>query len=152
MKATLLAVVAMFFYALFQTIVDRHLRQISPVVNVAFPYVGVMLVALPMVLLREPLRLDLVMPQSSSQWRFIILCGMLLFFADLCLYSAYHSGGSLISVTTCSLLVPVLASLIKYAGGGGVPTTRQFLGWALTAIGVILVSEPLMPSEVPKIP
>ncbi len=129
MKSSLYAVAAMFLYAVQNVIIERKLTHLSPITFLVFFYIGTGTMIITAVIFRQPLGLHLTMP-APHLWWIIALCGVLLFFADYCFFSAYHSGGSLMAVTTIVILLPVFASFIKWGLGGGMPGTRQFLAWA----------------------
>ncbi|MDD5252147.1 MAG: EamA family transporter [Patescibacteria group bacterium] len=141
MSALRFVLLAVLFYAIQNVILERRLAQISPAVIVLFSGVQLAVMAGLVIVFREQFGMkELVWP---SGWKVAILLGTaaLLFLADFCYVSAYNAGGRVALVTTCVTLVPVAASLINAATGGGWPSLRQWLGCTLAVAAVILVKK-----------
>lgn len=140
MKPAFYMLVAVTFYASQNVIIERKLAKISPVANIVFFYIGVLALAGTLVVFRKQWGLNLTMPQNSHVWM-LILCGVMLFIADYFLFSAYHSGGSLATVTIVGALFPAIASIIQAVSGGGLPTVRELIAWIFAVIAVVLLSK-----------
>lgn len=141
MKAVLFAIAATFFYALQNVIVERKLSNVQPLVNMMFFSGTIFLLSLLTCGVKNLIGFQANIP-DSAQILTIVFVGVILFFADYCFFSAYNSGGSLIIITTLVVLLPVIASFIKYASTGeGVPSTNQLLGWMFAAVAVFLVTK-----------
>lgn len=140
MKTALFATGAMLFYAAGSIIIDQKLRQVSPFATMLFYALGVSTVAALGLLAQRQSGMALTMPQGNQYWLLVALAAAIVV-ADFCYFSAYTSGGSLIMVTTLVVLLPVFASLIKFALGGGLPSLAQLIGWLFAAVAVFLVSK-----------
>lgn len=140
MKSVLLAIIALILCAVQNTIIERKLSQISPLVYMALSQSIIFTLSLSGLFFYHKLDPNIIMPQGNQYW-FLAICGILIFFSGLCFFGAYHSGGSLIVVATILSLVPIVASLIKFAAGGGLPNGNQLLGWLFALIAVILISK-----------
>ncbi len=139
MKPLHLAIVAVFFYSILNVMIDRYLSNISPIAMIAVYHLVVLAIALPLVLFRSRLGLEMKMP-GKKEYVILAVYALVLIAADFCYFSAYNKGGSLATLTTIVILVPAFAVLIKFFLGGGFPSKIQLLGWAFAAVGVILVS------------
>lgn len=139
-KAPLFALTAIFFYATSNVLVDKHLKDISPIINVAVFCISILALALPCILMARMTGQFLVSP-NREQIGIIVVCGCLTFFADYCYFKAYNSNGNLIMITTITALFPVIASVMKAALGGGWPTAHQFFGTVLAVAAILLVSK-----------
>lgn len=137
MKGLCFALVALFLYAIANTIIERKLSQISPLASSSCFYLGLILISAPLVLFRKNLGMELAMPQSQHFW-LLVVCGALFFFADLCWFQAYHTGGKLEVITAAFLAFPLFTSLIKAVSDGTHPTKSDALSWAIVAIGLIV--------------
>lgn len=70
-----------------------------------------------------------------------LAAGAVYFFADYCYLAAYANGGSLMSVTTVAIMLPVFASLVKFAWTRDLPNGWQITGYALAIAAVTLVAK-----------
>ncbi|MBI2579992.1 MAG: hypothetical protein HYW27_03760 [Candidatus Aenigmarchaeota archaeon] len=139
MKPGAFVVVTMLLYAIMNVVVERKLAGNYPAANMVFFYAAVFLLSAGWLLASVKFGVNVKMPETG-QWKVIGMCGAMLFFADLCFFSAYYFGASVATVSTISILFPVFASAIKFASGGGMPTTSQITGMAFAAIAVYLTT------------
>src|SRR5689334_75202 len=121
-----LAVLAIFFYAVQNVVLDRKLvgetadpRLTSVTMMLFIPAMLCMLV-LPFFLATWMRGHAIVLPQGN-QWGWVFAATACLFIADLCYFSAYASNVSVTAITTTSALLPVFASLVSVATGGKAP-------------------------------
>jgi drug/metabolite transporter (DMT)-like permease len=70
-----------------------------------------------------------------------IVLGLIFTAADYCYVGAYTNGGKLLTITSITLLVPVLASLIKFWLTKQTPNAWQVSGYVLAALAVALVAK-----------
>lgn len=140
MKTILYALFAVALYASQNTILERKLAYVSPLIGMICWYLGILVIAVPLVLFRNQLGMAITMPQPSHYW-LMAMVGVMLFFADFAFLSAYHGGGSVAQVATIVALFPAIAVLIKFLIGGGTPSLSQAIGLALVPLVVYLVSK-----------
>ena len=140
MKAISLAIAALILCSVQNIIIERKLANISPLVYMALSQLVILSLALSTLFFYRKLDPNLTMPQGNQYW-FLAICGVLIFFSGLCFFGAYHSGGSLIIITTILSLIPLLASFLKFSMGGGSPSGTQILGYFFALIAVILISK-----------
>lgn len=126
------AIVAMVLFSIFNTLIERKIKNVSPLMTMAIVYTTTLFLTLISFSPRNP---AITFPHGW-QWVIAILCGVMLFTADYFFYTAYHTGGSLVMVTVILALVPVCSVIISYPFGGSVPSLRQFAA-ALMAIGAV---------------
>lgn len=78
---------------------------------------------------------------DTEQIGFILLIGVVYFFADTSFVSAYTvAGGNVLTITTIVIMFPLFAALIKYFFTASLPNIYQLGGYALGAIAVWLMS------------
>jgi len=70
-----------------------------------------------------------------------IMLGLIYTIGDYFFISAYTSGGDVVTITCITILIPVVASLIKFGITKSVPNLWQVSGYVLAAGGVILVAK-----------
>ena len=71
----------------------------------------------------------------------MIVLGLIFTVADYCYVGAYNQGGTLLTITSIMLLVPVLASLIKFGLTKQAPNLWLVGGYLLAAGAVALVAK-----------
>lgn len=141
MKSVLFAVIAIFLYALSNVVVEQKISRVPPIINMVIFSGAVFFLSLLTCLFRSTLGVQAVLP-DSSQLTAVIFCGLIFFFADFCFFSAYNHGGSLVIITTLTVLLPVFASFIKFVStGDGLPSPAQILGWLFAVLAVFLVAK-----------
>lgn len=140
MKASWFAIAALFMYSLQNVIIERKLANLTPISILVFFYTGIITLTVAALVFRQPLGLQFAWPAQNLWWT-IAICAVLLLLADYFYFSAYHAGGSIMTITTLVVLVPVFASFIKFVSGGGAPSGRQLVGWTLAAASVLLVTK-----------
>ena len=70
-----------------------------------------------------------------------IVLGLIYTAGDYFFVSAYTNGGDVVTITCITILIPVVASLIKFGVTKDLPNLWQVSGYALAAGGVILVAK-----------
>ena len=70
-----------------------------------------------------------------------IMLGLIYTIGDYFFVSAYTSGGDVVTITCITILIPVVASLIKFGITKNIPNLWQVSGYLLAAGGVILVAK-----------
>ena|SRR5215471_16564806 len=69
-----------------------------------------------------------------------IALGLICAAGDYFFVSAYTNGGDVVTITCITILIPVVASLMKFGITKQLPNLWQVSGYVLTAVGVILVA------------
>ena len=70
-----------------------------------------------------------------------VVLGLIYATGDYFFVSAYAKGGDVITITCITILIPVIASLMKFSITKQLPNTWQVSGYVLAAVGVILVAK-----------
>jgi len=70
-----------------------------------------------------------------------IVLGLIYTAGDYFFVSAYTSGGDVITITCITILIPVIASLLKFGITQQLPNLWQVSGYLLAAAGVFLVAK-----------
>ena len=70
-----------------------------------------------------------------------IVLGLIYTVGDYFFVSAYTNGGDVVTITCITILIPVIASLIKFGVTKNLPNLWQVSGYILAAGGVILVAK-----------
>jgi drug/metabolite transporter (DMT)-like permease len=79
------------------------------------------------------------LPSANLFW-FLVLLGLCIFVANLCVTIGYNTSLSALTIMMLLLLVPVIAVFIRAIIVGGAPTLEQMAGYGFCAIGVWLVT------------
>jgi drug/metabolite transporter (DMT)-like permease len=79
---------------------------------------------------------------TTHAWLFALLCGFILFCANLCFYAAYSAGGSVTLVTTIICLLPFISAAISVLMGGKAPAMNEIIGAAIVFIGIVVLVYP----------
>jgi hypothetical protein len=138
MRGTFLALMGLVLYAIMAVIMDQKLRAFNPFAVLVGAYCVMSPLAIVGMLVMKSFQQALIMPTGSTVW-LILLLGLIYFFADASYIGAYSAGASLMVITTAVVLVPVLASTIKYLIAGGAPNIWQITGYITAAISVTLI-------------
>ena len=67
--------------------------------------------------------------------------GLIYTLGDYFFVSAYHHGGDLVTITCITVMIPVVASLIKFGITKNLPNLWQVSGYVLAAGAVLLVAK-----------
>ncbi len=140
-RPVLFTLIAVCLYAAQNVIIERRLSTVSPLVMMVYYYGTLLPIVVAVLCLNRPLGL-VVTTRTWSMVPFIAVAALLVFAADYCFFSAYHSGGSLQVISTIVALLPVVGSAMKFATGGGAPGPLQLAGMACAVLAVVLVSWP----------
>src|SRR5215470_10811469 len=70
-----------------------------------------------------------------------IVLGLIYTTGDYFFVSAYTSGGDVVTITCITVLIPVVASLLKFAITKSLPNLWQVSGYLLAAGAVVLVAK-----------
>lgn len=138
MKGIFLALMGLVFYAVMAVMMDLKLRSFNPFAVLVGAYCLMLPLAFVGMLVMKSTHPNLAMPTGSTIW-LVLFLGLVYFFADASYMGAYSAGASLMVITTAVVLVPVLASLLKYYLAGGTPNSWQIAGYITAAVSVILI-------------
>ena len=70
-----------------------------------------------------------------------IVLGLIYTAGDYFFVSAYTNGGDVVTITCITVLIPVVASLMKFGITKHVPNLWQVSGYLLAAVAVLLVAK-----------
>lgn len=140
MKAVLFCLISVFLCAIANIITQKKLTNISPFVSAGIVPLAQIIIVIPLVLIVKSSGTAQTLPQGNA-WLFVFAIGALYFFANLCFFSAYKSGITIMAATTMAILLPVFASIIKFGIDKSLPTTTQLVGYILAIAAVYLVNK-----------
>ncbi len=141
MKSVLLALGATFLYAIYNVVLEKRLAKISPLANVLFLIIGMLIAIVVALPFRSKLGVEFSNLPKGNDWLVIFMTGFLILLADLLFYQAYHSEGSLMTITPIVIMMPVFACVMKMLIDGTKPTIHHMIGWALAAGAVLVISQ-----------
>lgn len=131
---------ATLFYAIQNVVLDKHLRELSPLamsgiitgLTALLSWVSIMIFAARGVPISFP---------AGPAIGWALLCGVLVFLAEISYFNAYASGNtSAVAITTVVTLMPVFVALIKWIIGDGYPSGREILAVILALSAVLLLA------------
>ncbi|MDO8622215.1 MAG: EamA family transporter [bacterium] len=140
MKPVLLATVAMVLYAIQNVVIEQRLSRVSVTAILVICYA----IMLPLALARySMIRMagDAVAFPTGAVLVFTLVAGVTYFLADYSYIAAYTNGGTLMSVTTVAIMLPIFASIVKFAWARELPNGYQIAGYALAIIAIVLVGK-----------
>lgn len=140
MKPVFFSLVATVCYALCNVILELKLSKIN---NLTLMILYASIIWICAVVIRQLVKTDdpsFSFPTGSTLAVAIVL-GLIFTVADYCYVGAYNHGGTVLTVTSITLLIPVLASLIKFGLTRQAPNLWQVGGYLLAAAGVALVAK-----------
>ena len=70
-----------------------------------------------------------------------VVLGLIYTAGDYFFVSAYHKGGDVVTITCITVLIPVVASLLKFGITKQMPNLWQITGYVLAAGAVVLVAK-----------
>lgn len=142
-KALFYALSAITLYSIANVLLERRLAKISPLASTTCIYVGLLVLSMPLMALRNKLNLNLTMPETNQFW-LLAACGVLFFLADLMYFNAYRVGGTLEQIAIATVFYPFIATAIKTLSGGNTPTRSDVASWVLAGLAVVLaVKQPI---------
>lgn len=136
MRWSVWPIIAILLYASGNVILDRKLRDVPPL-SIVFIYGCALMVLSGGCGISA--RREIIIP-SHTQWLFLLLVSVCWFLADNCYFRAYHSGVSMLFVTTCVACMPAVSSLLSMCFGGKAPTWRHWAAWVLILSALLLVA------------
>ena len=138
MKPALLALGSMLCYAVINFLIEKNFSKYHSLTIVAV-YASVL--ALGALTVRALIKDEDQVYDFPTGLNMLILIsiGLIFLVGDYFLVSAYTCGGSIMTVTSISILVPVFGSILKYAFTKQLPNIWQFAGYGFAAVAVMLV-------------
>ena len=140
MKPVLFSLVATVCYALCSVLLELKLSKIN---NLTLMILYASIIWISAVVVRQMVKTDdpsFSFPTGSTLAVAIVL-GLIFTVADYCYVGAYNQGGTVLTITSITLLIPVLASLIKFGVTKQAPNLWQVSGYVLAAGAVVLVAK-----------
>jgi len=139
MKPILFALIATLLYAVCNVLLELKFSKLNPL-TLMIVYASVIWISA--VSMRQVMKTDdpsFSFPTGTLLAVAIVL-GLIYAVGDYFFVSAYTHGGDVVTITSITILIPVLASLIKFGITKQVPNLWQVSGYILAAGGVILVA------------
>lgn len=149
----LYALGAMLFYGLENSIIDKWLSDVNPLVSVLARSIVAVMILIPMLIRQRTDGVAMPGPQTTAAWNALIVICVLGVLADSLFFGAYTAGKNFsdsgINIGIMIILVPVFIAGWNVVLGGSRPTTQQVIGWAIIALGlwVALNGAPEKPAE-----
>ncbi len=137
MKPFFFSVLAMVFYALGNVIVESRFSKYNTLALMAC-YCSV--VAFAAFFMLQTTKISDVHFPVGKDLILVMILGLIFFFGDYFYIGAYTSGGSLLAITSITVMFPLVASLMKFFVSGGLPNIWQVSGYAAAIIAMILVA------------
>jgi hypothetical protein len=139
-RVTVYAFIAMALYALQNVLLEVRLAKYSALGLMVYWYFTLAPLALlgigAMYLSHQPVKMP-----SFADGGIAIAIGIMFFVADYFYISAYTGGGKLMAITTLTVMVPIIAQLIKMAWAGGSFNRYHVIGYVLAAAAVLLINK-----------
>jgi len=140
MKPILFALIATLFYAVCNVLLELKFSKLNPL-TLMIVYASVIWISA--VGMRQVMRTDDPSFSFPTGTLLAIAIGLGLIYAvgDYFFVSAYTHGGDVVTITSITILIPVVASLLKFGITKQVPNLWQVSGYILAAGGVVLVAK-----------
>lgn len=140
MKPVYLSLVATVCYAICNVMLELKLSKIN---NLTLMILYASIIWIAAALTRQLVKTDdpaFNFPVGSTLVLAIVL-GLIFTVADYCYVGAYNHGGTVLTITSITILIPVLASLMKLGLSKQAPNLWQVGGYVLAAGAVLLVAK-----------
>jgi drug/metabolite transporter (DMT)-like permease len=139
-KPIVFASAGMLFYALQNVIIEQKLAKYHVLSLLLYFYLAMLPLALAglgyLKITHQP-----ILAPTGNAILIALAVGAMFFVADLFYIGAYSAKGTLVTITTISILFPAVASIIKYVWVGGLPNRYQMIGYALAVLAVLCVTK-----------
>ncbi len=138
MKPVIYAVVALFLYATQNVVLEQKFSGYSTVTILLCLYA----VMLPTALIQLGFMHASGQTITAPNGVMIIVAlgvGLVYYFADYFFVGAYTHGGSVTTITTIVIMLPVFASIVKFFWVGGLPNGYQIGGYMLAVGSIFLI-------------
>jgi uncharacterized membrane protein len=140
MKPILFTLAATLFYAVYNVLLELKFARLNAL-TLMIVYASVIWIAAfgmrQLVKTNDP---SFSFPTGTMLFLAIGL-GLICAAGDYFFVSAYNSGGDVVTITCITLLIPVLASLMRFGVTKSLPNMWQVSGYVLAAGGVVLVAK-----------
>src|SRR5689334_2173425 len=140
MKPILFTLVATGCYAVCNVLLELRFSKLNPL-TVMILYASVIWISA--VGMRQMVKTDDPSFNFPTGTFLLLALGLGLLYAtgDWFFVSAYNKGGDVITITCITVLIPVVASLIKFGMTKSLPNAWQVSGYCLAAGAVVLVAK-----------
>ena len=138
MRPLVFAILSLIFISINSVILERKLSGISPLASMAIYHTVYFVFVIPIWYLCFQPSFKVTWPEGNA-WLFIFIFSFISLLAGFCTFSAYNTGGSLLTVTVVLTFVPILASVLKGFLTGEWLNLTQILGCFLAVVAVVLV-------------
>ncbi len=133
------AILAMLLFSIANVILDRNFKDVSPVLTMVIYTPTIFALAVATISYSQKNAIAMIRP-SLNIVPFIILFGVVSFFADFNYFSAYNKGGkeAITPIVTIVATMPVFVMIIEMLLDRKIPNLYQFLGCILAPLAVYL--------------
>jgi drug/metabolite transporter (DMT)-like permease len=140
MKPIIFAVLSTLFYAIANVIMENKFSKYNNL-TIMICYCAVILAAA--AIIRQVIKTPDPSFSFPTGWLLllVIVMGALFFLADFFYIGAYTNGGSLASITTIVIMMPVFASVIKFCLDSKMPNIWQVAGYAMAVLAIFCISK-----------
>lgn len=140
MNPVWMAVIAMFFYAITNLILEQKLSHCSVFAILTFSYILMLIISASIWGGMRLMGNEVIAP-SGRLIGVAALMAFVYFVADALYTGAYTNKGSLLSVTTVVVIFPPIASIMKFFWIGDLPNKYQIFGYLLATAATIMVAK-----------
>ncbi len=138
MKPVIFSLIAMIFFAVSNTMLEMKFSKYNNLTLMsAYSFVICVFATMTRLVVKkeDP---SFLFP-TGTNLALLFLMGLLFAIADYFYVGAYTNGGSLLTVTSITIMFPIFASVIKFLVAKQVPNKWQFAGYILAACAILMV-------------
>lgn len=140
MKTVIFVVIAAVVYAIQNVILEQKMSKYSQPAILVYFYLLMLPVVCIWLLQMKLTHQPIVAPTGTMIWLALGLGAMYLI-ADACYLTAFTLGGNVITITTILVMMPVVASAIKFVWTGSLPNSYQVVGYLAAVAAVLLMAK-----------
>jgi drug/metabolite transporter (DMT)-like permease len=139
MKAVSFAIIAIVLYAVQNALIELFLRKYSAVGILVISYIVMLPLCLGSILVMRATGQEITYPVGKDLWILVAVATMF-FAADFLYVKAYTVGASALVVTTCLVLMPVVATAFKAIWVREAPSVYQVGAFVCAAAAVTMIA------------
>ena len=139
MKPVVFVLSAVILYAFANVVLEQKLAKYNTASVLIYTYLVMLPLAIAFARYPKMMGQEIIAPSGIGIW-IALGTGLVWFWADYLYVAAYTNKGSLITITTILVMIPVLASVFRFYWIGGLPNRYHVVGYLLAAGAVLLVA------------
>lgn len=110
--AVIMAITGVILYAVFNVLLEQKIKGASlPIIIMLYSITPIAL-SLVWLIADKAGGKPIVLPQGLGGWTLVLVAGAIIFLADSLYIGAYKAGGSLATVSTIAMLMPIFSLII----------------------------------------